>query len=653
VSTATGAPAAIPGQIVESGPDRRHHELVWIIRLPDGRRARLAQLVPELASEPALRQRFVHEVERLAHAGAPSLAETLAIGPQPDPRDPAAEPPWRVRLEPPGRRLDDWLGPEGTRRPVDEVVDVVAAVADALAGAHAAGLVLRDLEPRAIVLGDDGRVVLTDGGLARLGILSSRTASTLAFESSPWSAPEHARATVVDARADVFTLGALLHRALTGVLPATTGAGPLRQVSEPVPLAQLRADVPDSLDRLTRRCLAQSPDERPASAREVAEALRGRGGGALVVARTTCQACRAPLRVGMRLCLACGREAVQVKPGAGEFALTLTRIGDDAEELRRLRDVFDTFATATPRLNFIVGDQRLYAKEERKELHQLPTRLFGGLAEADARALATRLDAEPDKKQAIRVKVVDEKRIRRRRKVGTISAVAGGVGVAAGLIGMVVSSPLTFLPLLLVAMFALAIGAGVSASSKRWLRPAIAELRPAAAALPAGDPLVTRLARLLAEAQAADVKERLAELALQVQRIADHRARLAGAGVDDAVANLELVLAPLARVVGSVEREVRAIAALDRELGELDEGVIVRALATSEARGEPLSRRRELLGGLDRLRSLEDRRTQALGRLLEAGALLRRAAEHALTEGAEAQAHEAEVARALAALGES
>jgi len=78
-----------------------------------------------------------------------------------------------------------------------------------------------------MVLGEGGRVVLTEGGLARLGILSSRTASTLALESSPWSAPEHARATMVDVRADVFTLGVLLHRALTGVLPATRGVGPL------------------------------------------------------------------------------------------------------------------------------------------------------------------------------------------------------------------------------------------------------------------------------------------------------------------------------------------------------------------------------------------------------------------------------------------
>jgi len=417
-----------------------------------------------------------------------------------------------------------------------------------------------------------------------------------------------------------------------------------------VALTGLRPEVPDALDELTRRCLAANPDDRPASAREVAEALRGRGSGALVVTRTTCQACREPLRVGMRLCLACGREAVQVKPGAGEFALTLTHVGDDAEELRRLRDLLDTFAKRTPSLNFIVGDARLYGRDERKLLHQLPARLFDGLAEADARALAQRLN-DKKKKRGLLLKVIDLQSVRRRRKGAAVGAVAGGVTIAAGIGCLAAGTGIVFLPVVVLGTAALITGLAVRATSKRWLRPPLAQLRPAAAALPIGDPLIARLARLLADVRAADVKERLADIALSVQRIADHRAHLAGTEATGAVAGIELVLAPLERVVDSVDREVQVIAALDRELGDLDEGAMVRALAACEARGESLVRRRELLGGLDRLRSLEDRRTQALGRLLEAGALLRRAAEQALVEGAEAYAHEAEVARALAALG--
>ena len=83
------------------------HELAWSIELPDGRRAVLAQLAPELAAEPALRRRWVVDMERIAALpAAPARADHRD---RPRNRIRArtdAEPPWRVRLDPPGQTLD-------------------------------------------------------------------------------------------------------------------------------------------------------------------------------------------------------------------------------------------------------------------------------------------------------------------------------------------------------------------------------------------------------------------------------------------------------------------------------------------------------------------------------------------------------------------
>lgn len=640
------APLAIDGQTIEDGPERIRHELCWNVRLPDGRRAVLAQLVPELAAEPALRRRWVHDVERLAAARTPALAETIAIGPAPDPRDPAAEAPWRLRAAPPGRTLEAWLGPDGARRPVDETVEVVAALADALAALHAAGLVARDLEPRAAVLGDDGRVTLTDVGLARLGILSSRTASTLAMESSPWAAPEHLRSTVVDARADVYTLGVVLHRALAGVLPATEGAGPLRKAIAVASLRALRPEVPDALDELVRRCLAESPDGRPATAGEVAAALRGEGGGALALVLTTCQACGAALRAGMRLCLSCGKEAVQVTHAppdrGGRYAVVLEKIGEQVEHHAALRRLYETFGAAIPPLNFLIGDERYYAKEERESLTRLPARLFDELTEDGARALAARVDVK-----GVKLGVVDLVRSERRRAIASVAIpIAAAISVA-GLALLIGGASVAVALLMLFGGFFTALGSGIYVATTRHLRkPALARLRAAPAALPAADPLVARLAGLLPDVRSPDVHERVAELALWLQRIADHRAGVAPA----AALAIDVVLEPVGRLVDAIAAQVRAVIALDAELGALDEGALVRALAASEARGEPATRRADLLAGLDRLRTLEDRRAAMVGRLLEAGVVLRRAAELALAEGADELGDAAELERARALL---
>jgi hypothetical protein len=321
----------------------------------------------------------------------------------------------------------------------------------------------------------------------------------------------------------------------------------------------------------------------------------------------------------------------------------LTRVTETPEHTAALRSLFETFGAEVPGLNFLIGDERLYSKEERETLHRIPARLFDELDEAGARALAARLTAK-----GLRTRVLDLAKIKRRRTIagwmipsGVVAAAAGIVTLATGAVG--VAAGVT----LIVGGAVGALGGAIYRGAVMGLkRAAIGRLRAAPAALPAADPLVARLASLLGEVKAADARERVAEMALWLQRIADHRASVAGAPA----AEIDALLEPVGRLADAIAGQVRALVALDAELATLDEGALVRALAAAEARKEPAARQAELLAGLDRLRGLEDRRATLMARLLDAGALLRRAADLVLAEGAEAHADDAEVARAIALL---
>ena len=172
------------------------------------------------------------------------------------------------------------------------------------------------------------------------------------------------------------------------------------------------------------------------------------------------------------------------------------------------------------------------------------------------------------------------------------------------------------------------------------------QLRGGTAALPASDSLVARLAALYQASAAEDVRDRLGHLALTVQQLVDHRATLPEVERKE----VDVVTEPIEALVGLLEAEVRRVADLDAAMSELDEGALVRALASAQATGaDPEAH----LDGLHRLRDLEQSRAAALHRLLEASTLLRRAAELGLRVKDEGAQHDREIQRALAVLGGS
>ncbi|RMG09329.1 MAG: serine/threonine protein kinase, partial [Planctomycetota bacterium] len=184
----------------------------------------------------------------------------------------------------PGGSLEARLRAEGGL-PLGDALRVLSAVADAVAAAHASGLLHRDLKAANVLLRSDGRAVVTDFGLAReLASARERLTRTGELLGTPGSmAPEQARGGEVDERTDVYGLGALLFEALTG-RPPFVGKSPLavldQVVRAPAPApSELRAGLPPAVDRLCARALAKSPEDRPQSAREFAAALRALAAG--------------------------------------------------------------------------------------------------------------------------------------------------------------------------------------------------------------------------------------------------------------------------------------------------------------------------------------------------------------------------------------
>ena len=224
-------------------------------------------------NQPAAVERFVEEAKLVAKLKHPGLVGVHGLG-----RTPIGgyfivmdliEGPNLARV------LQD--GPV----PVADAVRWLAEACDAIEHAHQHGIVHCDLKPSNILLDKDGHVRVTDFGLART-ITSGAIATTAGIEgTAAFMAPEQVSEYWgrVTPRTDVYGLGAVLLTLLTGSPPyqETRIADILAQVVSATPVAPLHEvypDLPDLLDRICRRCLCKSPEDRFGSAREFATALR-------------------------------------------------------------------------------------------------------------------------------------------------------------------------------------------------------------------------------------------------------------------------------------------------------------------------------------------------------------------------------------------
>ena len=203
----------------------------------------------------------------------------------------------------PGGTLKDRILGEGPLDP-DTVTELSLQVAQALGHAHEHGVIHRDIKSRNILLTETGCAKVTDFGIARAATATTTSSrSNLVLGTPGYISPEQAMGKSVDPRSDLYSLGVVVYETLTGTLPYG-GESPvsmaLKHVDEP-PRSPREANpnVPASLNALTAKLLAKDPEDRYASAVELADDLeRVRGGLPLLVAdaeKTTREMVTAPL----------------------------------------------------------------------------------------------------------------------------------------------------------------------------------------------------------------------------------------------------------------------------------------------------------------------------------------------------------------------
>ncbi len=225
-----------------------------------------------LASTGTARQRFFREAQAVAAVVHPNIVPIYAVTCE-------GSLPYIVMPLVGGGSLQQRIERDGPLA-IGDVLSIGLQIAEALIAAHKQGIIHRDIKPANILIDEGGhRVMLSDFGLARVLDDASMTASGLVAGTPNYMSPEQARGESVDARSDLYSLGAVLYTMATGH-PPVRGDSPLavlRRVTEDKPriVHELNEAMPAWLDRLIGRFLAKSTDRRVASAEDAAELLRG------------------------------------------------------------------------------------------------------------------------------------------------------------------------------------------------------------------------------------------------------------------------------------------------------------------------------------------------------------------------------------------
>ncbi len=161
--------------------------------------------------------------------------------------------------------------------PVPQALSVARKLADALAYAHANGMLHRDIKPANVLWSKIGEPILTDFGIAKLAGATGLTASGAAVGTPAYMSPEAGRGEQVDERTDVYSLGVMLYEMLSGELPYdadTPYAVILKHINDPLPPLRSRVpQLPEAVERIVIKALAKDKTQRYQSAAELRDAL--------------------------------------------------------------------------------------------------------------------------------------------------------------------------------------------------------------------------------------------------------------------------------------------------------------------------------------------------------------------------------------------
>jgi len=253
-----------------------------------GRRVALKLLAPD-----ADRERFAREARAAAALAHPNLTQLYDYG-EADGR------PFMVLEYLPGGTLEERLEP-GVPLADADTARIASEVAAGLAHAHARGLVHRDLKPANILFDAEGRAKIADFGIARLGQDGTLTEAGTVLGTAAYISPEQAAGESATPASDVYSVGVLLFRLLTGRLPFAADDAfelvALHRDAPPPPLESFREDAPPVLAAVATSALAKAPGDRPADGAALVSALAGPAVLPLDAAAATYAAAGAPTAV--------------------------------------------------------------------------------------------------------------------------------------------------------------------------------------------------------------------------------------------------------------------------------------------------------------------------------------------------------------------
>jgi serine/threonine-protein kinase len=230
-----------------------------------GRTVAIKILKDEYMGDPGFLERFRAEARHAALVNHEGIASVFDYGEE----NGSA---FLVMELVPGEALSTVLEREGSLS-TDKTLDIVAQTASALQAAHAAGLVHRDIKPGNLLITPDGRVKITDFGIARIADQVPLTATGQVMGTVQYLSPEQASGHAASPSTDIYSLGIVAYECLAGKRPFTGEsqvAIAMAQINEQPP--SLPPTVAEPVQNLVMAMIAKKPDERPGSAATVARA---------------------------------------------------------------------------------------------------------------------------------------------------------------------------------------------------------------------------------------------------------------------------------------------------------------------------------------------------------------------------------------------